>query len=183
MHKLYGRVIPGLIMLVTLITASCNAERVSETQLRLERYAAKITDMPSGWIFSGEDWSTQFGGESYVRGYVASYSNVIRFDHHIAIYPDEATAKTVYPQWEDEWFKAMEKWPNAEFVPSDPNDEYRFECRQDFPQVVACSYLQQHNQFIVFILVNLDGKAMTFAQMNQILGVLDKRLNTTSVGK
>ena len=173
-----------VIFIGVLITVSCNVQKVSDTQLKLERYAVTIHDLPQGWIFSDENWTNPFGGESYVRGFGIPNNTLIRFGHSISIYPDEKQAEVAYPQWKAYWFIAPWNFPGANFVPSDPNDQYIYECQQVLQDksIISCRFLQRHNQFIVFVLTNIDGKAMTVAQLNQILGVLDKRLNETSMG-
>jgi hypothetical protein len=171
------------ISILLLLTTSCQIEKISQTELKLERYAVKISDLPKGWIFSGEDWNYKFEGESYLAAYGVPNSNMIRFGHTIAIYPDEVQAENAYPKWEGEWFSATEKWTGAKFTPSDPKDAFRFECQQILSDksIVSCSFLQRHKEFIVSILVTLDGKAMTLSQLNEILLVLDERLNKTTM--
>ena len=99
------------------------------------------------------------------------------------MYDDEEQAKSAYPKWEEKWFIGdFKKWPEADFVPSDPNDEYRFECIQTSDKApISCNYLQRHKQLISFVLVNFDGKVMTFAQLNGILKAVDERLNKIDV--
>jgi hypothetical protein len=169
----------GVTIIFLILTAACQVEKVNQTQLKLERYAVTIHDLPEGWAFSGEDWNYEFGGESYLAGYSVPNNTMIGFGHTIAIYSDKAQAENAYPKWEGEWFKMTEKWPGTEFTPSDPNDKYRFECQQILSDksIVSCSFLQRHNQFIVSILVTLDGKSMTLSQLNEVLQILDKRLN------
>ena len=152
--------------------------------MKLERYAVTIQDLPTGWIYSGENWSNSFGGEDYVRGFGIPNNTMIRFGHDISIYPDEKQAEVAYPQWEAYWFGGLWNYPGANFVPSDPHDQYIYKCQQILQDksIISCSFLQRHNQFIVSVLATIDGKAMTVAQLNQLLGVLDKRLNETSMG-
>jgi hypothetical protein len=184
MKKNNAIVFLGIVMLTIILTStSCQAEKISQTEMKLERYAVKISDLPKGWIFSGEDRNYKFDGESYLAAYGVPNSNMIRFGHTIAIYPDELQAENAYPKWEDEWFSATEKWAGTEFTPSDPKDAYRFECQQILSDksIVSCSFLQRHKEFIVSILVTLDGKAMTLSQLNEVLRVLDERLNTVQL--
>jgi hypothetical protein len=184
MKVTFGHTILMMFVLL-LMTTSCQTEKISQAELKLERYVVKISDLPEGWEFSGEDWNYKFGSESYLAAYGIPNSNMIRFGHTIAVYSDETQAENSYPKWEDEWFSATEKWTGAEFTPSDPKDVYRFECQQILSDksIVSCSFLQRHKEFIVSILATLDGKAMTLSQLNEILIVLDKRINEVNLNE
>ena len=174
------------ILFSILATVSCQVERISQSQLELERLSVTITDLPDGWVYSGQNWNESFGGETYTIGYGVPYNNIIRFAHTITEYSNEDQAKIGYPKWEADTFDGdWNEWEGANFVPSDPNDQYRFECLQVLSDtsVVSCRYLQRHNQIISYVLVNLDGEAMTLSQLNEILGVLDVRLNEVVVKK
>jgi hypothetical protein len=177
----------GLVIVLLLGCASCQIPGPEARQVisQIANYEVMAKDLPAGWKFSGQDWSEHYGGQSHVVAYDVDNIDVNRgfknsLGHTISIYPDEEQAKTAYPKWEEEWFKGLLlKQPEVNFVPSDPNDQYRFECDQIFSDksLFGCLYLQQHKRFISFVLVNLDGKAMTFAQLNTILKAVDDRLN------
>ena len=189
MKIILNRTLLSMILVGLLTTISCQTqvETISQTQMKLERYAVTIHDLPQGWIYSGENWTNSFGGEDYTRGFdIPNNTNGARIGlgHTMSIYPDEKQAEAAYPQWEDYSFGGLWNYSGAEFVPSDPNDQYEYKCQQILQDksIIGCRFLQRHNQFIVYVSATIDGKAMTLAQLNQILGVLDKRLNETSMG-
>jgi hypothetical protein len=165
--------------ILLLLTTSCQIEKISQTELKLERYAATTKDFPKGWAFVSEDWGGESGKESYSANYNVPSKNIIGFGETIVLYPDQARSQNAYLEWEKEWFSVGEKWPGTEFAPLDSNDEYRYECTQISldKSVISCVFLQKHNELVVLILVNIDDKAMTFSQLNEVLRVLDERLN------
>ena len=173
-----------IIIITAFLITACEVEEVSKNQLRLARFAVKKDDLPIGWTFSNQDWNQHLGGEEFSVAYGVPDDGVIRFVHAISFYPAEEDADEAYPKWENEVFNgAWEPWDEANFKPQNSNDLFRFECLQltvDSP-VVSCLYLQLHNQFVSYVLVNLDSEAMTFEQLNEILAVLDRRLNEVSM--
>src|SRR6266478_990868 len=97
---------------------------------QMANYEVAAKDLPAGWKSGGQDWGQDYGGQSHLVTYGIDNNDVIRLTHTISIYPDEEQAKAAYPKWEDEWFKgALQKWPGADFMPSDPKDQFRFECQ------------------------------------------------------
>lgn len=164
-----------------LIFTSCQAERITQNQLKLERYAVKRNDLPKGWTFDGEDWDYKYGGETYLAAYTVPNNRSIGIAHSITLYKSEEQAEDAFPKWQDEWFTATRSWPGAEFTPIDSKDAFIYECQQlqlTTPgPLTSCSFLQKHGDFIVSILVTLDDQAMTLEQFNGVLQVLDKRLN------
>ena len=176
-----------LLSLLTLISVvvSCQigqTEEMSPLDRQLTEYALKTNDLPNGWRYSDKSWGVEFGGSGYTVIYELEADTSIFLSNTIAIYLNEEKSKIAYQQWEDLWFKSTQPWPEATYSPQNQKDDYRFECLQ-FPDdpVLSCSYLQRHNNIIGFVKVNLDDKNLTFAQFNNILGVLDKRLNETSM--
>lgn len=183
MKTIFRHIVIGVGIALILLTSSCGAEAISQTELKLERYAATTKDFPKGWVFNGEDWNSESGKESYSVNYSVPNKDPIGFGQTIAIYPDQAQAQNGYLEWEKEWFSVGEKWPGTEFIPQDSNDEYRYKCIQIFldKSIVSCTFLQKHNELVVLILVNIDGKTLNLSQFNEILRVLDERLNKVSL--
>jgi hypothetical protein len=171
------------VLLIALIFPACNAEKISQNQQRLERYAVQIKDLPDGWGYSGQNWFTEYGGEGYLRGYGVKGNDVIRFVHTISLFSDSAQAVEAYSKWENDEFDTMTPWAEANFVPSDSRDDFRFECEQVLSGITSCSYLQRHNQFIVNVYVNINDEVMTFSQLDEVLKILDERLNTVGMEK
>lgn len=174
----------GIFFILAILLTACNAEKISQAQLKLAQFAVKKNDLPEGWHYSGENWYQSLGGENYVRAYQVSDTPKIGFGHTISAYQIEMEAKEAYSNWENDVFSG--KWDyfeEANFVPSNPNDLYRFECQQIFSDtsIIYCSYLQQHGRFISHVSVNLDPEFMSFEQLNEILEILDKRLNEISI--
>jgi len=170
-------------MTLLFLASACKTETISQTELKLERYAVTTKDFPKGWAFVGEDWNSESGKESYSTNYSVPNKDPIGFGQTIAIYPDQARAQNGYLEWEKKWFSVGEKWPGTEFTPQDSNDEYRYECIQIFldKSIISCTFLQKHNELVVLILVNIDGKEITFSQFNEVLRVLDERLNNVTL--
>ncbi len=183
MKTFFSHIVSGTSMILLLLISSCQTETISQTELKLERYAANAKDFPKGWAFIGEDWNSEFGKESYSANYGVPNKDPIGFGQTIAIYPDQVGAQNGYLEWEKKWFSVGEKWPGTEFTPQDPNDEYRYECVQIFldKSIISCTFLQKHNELVVLILINIDDQAITFSQFNEILRVLDERLNKVTL--
>ena len=99
------------------------------------------------------------------------------------MYAHEEQAQLGYSEQEKEWFSEGKEWTGAEFSPLDSNDKYRYVCLQIFfdKSILSCSFLQKHNNIVMLILVNFDERLMTMSQFNDVLKVLDKRLNTVTL--
>ncbi len=170
------------IALLVLFVASCQGESISQTAQKLERYAINTKDLPKGWKFFSEDWSSQPGEDYYAATYGVPNKDIIGLSQVITIYPSEEQAQLGYLEQEKEWFSVGKEWEGAEFTPQDSNDEYRYVCLQIFSDpILSCTFLQKHNNMVTLILVNFDGQLMTMSQFNEILKVLDKRLNTVTL--
>ncbi len=173
-----------IIVLVTLLTSSCQiprTSRFSENQVQLVQYSLKEADLPgSGWSIEGQGWNTDYGGESYGITYIRDKHVFV--NHIVSIHSNVDQAKQAYVEWEVKWFDVTNLQPEVPYVPSSQDDDYRFECFQMKPNdpLLVCFYLQRHNQVINFVRISLDGKSkdnLTFEEINNILGILDKRLN------
>jgi hypothetical protein len=167
------------------VSISCQigqTEEMSPLDRLLTEYALKTNDLPNGWIYSDKSWGVEFGGSGYTVSYVWAANTSMFLSNTIAIYSNEEKSKLAYQQWEDLWFNSTQPWPEATYSPQDQKDDYRFECLQ-FPEdpILSCSYIQRHNNIIGFVKINLDNKSLTFTELNEILNILDKRLNTVGV--
>ena len=171
-----------VIFLLTILTSSCQTEAMSPLDRQLTEYALKTNDLPNGWRYSDKDWGVEFGGSGYTVIYELKANTRIFLSNTVAIYAGEEKSKLAYQQWEDLWFKSTQPWPEATYTPQDKNDDYRFECLS-FPDdpILSCSYIQRHTNIIGFAQINLDNKKLTFIELNDILGILDKRLSDVAV--
>lgn len=171
-----------LVFLLAILASSCQTEAMSPLDRQLTEYALKTNDLPNGWKHSSEDWGVEFGGSGYTVTYELKTNASIFLSNTIAIYLNEEKSKLAYQQWEDLWFKSTQPWPEATYLPQDKNDDYRFECLS-FPDdpILSCSYIQRHTNIINFAHINLDNKNLTFIELNDILGILDKRVNEVAV--
>jgi hypothetical protein len=169
-----------LVLIIFGITA-CQAERISQTQLKLARYSMEVNDVPQGWIFTGKDWNKEYGGESYLVAY--ELDNMIGLAHTVSIYPDEESAKNAYKELETREFQVLEVWPGANFIPSDLNDDYKFECQQILSDksIISCSYLQRHKLLISDVLITFDNDFVSFADINKMLRSVDGKLNSVDM--
>ena len=180
MHPKLKSIFFWIMIPLLLSCASCQIEATSPATTQFTSYEVKASDIPPGWASPGQAWGEDWGGQSHLVGYeITTPNNVMRLKHMISIYPDEEQAKTAYPKWEEKWFKGQYvKVTDADFVPSNPNDTYRFECVPlPSESLFSCNYLQLHKRLISFVLVDVDGKSITFAQLNTILKAVDDRLN------
>jgi hypothetical protein len=169
-----------------LFTASCQTERISQTQLQLARYSLKKADLPSGWKFTGKSWDVDFGGESYAVTYEMDMH--IFITHEVSIHASQDQAQEAYKEWEGDWFVSTNLQPDAPYSPLDQDDDYRYECKQIKPvsPLKVCFYLQRHDEMISFVKINLDNRNRnnpTLEEVNDILDVLDKRLNEVVIEK
>jgi len=171
-----------IILIMVLSIVSCQTEGLSPLQSQLTQYSLKIEDLPNGWQFSDKSWEADFGGAGYTVNYELNTN--IFISNTVDIYLNTDKSKLAYQQWEDLWFKSTQPWPEATYLPRDQKDDYRFECLR-FPEdpILSCSYLQRHNNVTSFLKINLDNKNLTFTELNDILGILDKRLNDVGIEK
>lgn len=163
------------------VSVSCQigqTEEMSPLDRQLTEYALKTNDLPNGWRYSEKSWGVEFGGSGYTVIYELKADTSIFLSNTIAIYLNEEKSKLAYQQWEELWFKSTQPWPEATYSPQNQNDDYRFECLK-FPDdpILSCSYIQRHENIIGFAQINLDNKNLTFTELNDILSILDKRLN------
>ncbi len=172
-----------IVFLLTILASFCQTEAMSPLDRQLTQYALKTNDLPTGWKYSDKDWGVEFGGSGYTVVYELKANTRIFFSNTVAIYAGDEKSKLAYQQWEDLWFKSTQPWPEATYSPQDQNDDYRFECLS-FPDdpILSCTYIQRHNNKISFAHINLDNKSLTFTELNDILGILDKRLNEVADG-
>lgn len=179
MNLLNKWIFAGINVVLFMTLTSCQSEPIKPASLRLERYAVTAKDFPDGWKFVGEDWSSVIDTERYSVSYGAPSKDGIGLNQTIQLYASISAAQDEYSTQENEWFSTTKKWEGAEFTPVNSKDDYRYECVQIFmdKSIVSCSFLQRHNEIVILILVNVDGELITFAQLNEILRVLDERLN------
>ncbi len=169
-----------VLVLATLLTSSCRTSRVSQTQIQLLQYSLQKADLLGKWSVEGKAWGADYGGESYGITYMRD--KYVFINHIVSIHSSEDRAKQAYKEWETKWFDVTNLQPEAPYVPLDQNDDYRFECLQIKPDdpLMDCIYLQRHNEIISFVKTNFDDRSnnnLKFAELSDILAILDKRLN------
>src|SRR6266496_76105 len=170
------------VLILTLAIAACQTEQISQDQLKLARYTLKINHLPKAWRFTGRSWSTDFSGDSYTATYEIDDHNFL--SHTISLFPNEVEAEKGYEEWNNEWFNSTQPNPEATYSPLNSEDVHRFECVQLSTEspVFSCSYLQRHGEVISFVLANLTNNTyLTFTELNQVLGILDERVNTVAL--
>ncbi len=182
-----NKILSLMLVLVTLLTSSCQiprTSRFSENQVQLVQYSLKKADLPgSGWSVEGTSWEPAYGGESYGITYIRD--KLVFISHVVSIHSNEHQAQQAYQEWENEWFTIAKFQAITSFSPSNANDTFRYECEEKGPGAPLgswrlCLYLQRKNDLISFVKISLDESSknnLTFEEINQILGILDKRLN------
>jgi hypothetical protein len=101
--------------------------------------------------------------------------------HELSVYPDEELAKKAYPTWETGWFPTS-TWTrpaDAQFAPMDSKDQVHFACISttgNLGPLLSCRLLQRHKRLISLVLVNIDGKTLTLAQIEEALRRMDERM-------
>jgi hypothetical protein len=182
------KIIVSILMLVAHLTSSCDISwnanapsRVDQTQVLLRQYTLQKTDLPgAGWRVQGDGWGTDYGGENYGITFVRDQHVFI--NHTLSIHPSDEQAQQAFKEWEDKWIKLMNLQSAVPYVSINQKDDYVSGCYQSQPTdpLMVCIYLQRHNRIISFVQVNLDsGSAnnLTFEEINDILGIVDKRVN------
>jgi hypothetical protein len=147
------------------------------------QYSLKKADLPGfGWRVEGsESWEPAYGGESHGITYIRD--KFVFISHVVSIHSNEDQAQQAYQEWENDWFTIAKFQAITSFSPSNANDIFRYECEQKesgAPLGRLCLYLQRKNNLISFVKITLDESSkdnLTFEEINNILGVLDKRLN------
>ncbi|HEU0291240.1 MAG TPA: hypothetical protein VFR47_00790 [Anaerolineales bacterium] len=177
-----------IVVFATLALSSCRTSRISQTQIQLVQYSLKEADLPgSGWSVEGKSWESAYGGESYGITYIRD--KLVFISHVVSIHSNEDQAQQAYKEWENEWFTIAKFQAITSFSPSNTNDTFRYECEEKGPGAPLgswrlCLYLQRKNDLISFVKISLDESSknnLTFEEINQILGILDKRLNEAAV--
>jgi len=177
-----------ILIFVSLLTISCEVSQIDKSpsrrddaQLLVLQSALKKTDLPgSGWKLEGEGWGTDYGGENYNVTFI--HDQHVFINHSLSIHPSEEQAQQAQKEWENEWIKLSNLQPAMPYVSLNQKDDYVSGCYQREPtySLMVCMYLQRHNQIISFVKVNLDTGSvnnLTFDEINDILSVLDKRVN------
>lgn len=180
-----------ILVLMILLVSSCQTprtSRVSQTQVQLLQYSLKKTDLPGfGWSIEGESWGADYGGESYSVTYIRE--KLVFITHMVSIYPSEDQAQLAYKEWESEWFSIANFQPVTSFLPMNADATFRYECEQKdsgepLSSLRLCIYLQRQNEVVSFVKISLDKSSnnnLTFAEINDILKALDKRLNSVVI--
>jgi len=170
-----------LAVFTTLVSSSCRTSRFSENQVQLVQYSLKEADLPgSGWRVEVENWAPAYGGESY--GIVYIRDKFVFINHVVSIYSNEDQAQQAYQELEKKWFDVTNLLPEVPYTPLTQDDDCKLGCFKFQPSepLMDCEYLQRHDRIISFVKINLDKRSkdnLTFEEINNILGILDKRLN------
>ena len=169
-----------VIVFITLITSSCRMSRISQTQMELVQYTLKDDDLPGKWNIEGKGWGADYGGESY--GITYERNQYVFVNHIVSLHSSESRAKQAYSEWEAKRFSVAKLEPEISYIPIDQNDDHKFKCAQVKPDspVIVCIYLQRHDMIINFVRISFDNRStdsLTFEEANDILTILDERLN------
>lgn len=184
-----NKIVVITLILMVLLTSSCDIlqqiekapPRIDKTQVLVKQYVLKKTDLPgAGWRVQGEGWGTDYGGENYGITFIRDQHVFI--NHTLSIHPSIEEAQKALKEWENEWIKNDNLQPAIPYVSLNQKDDYVSGCFQIQPTdpLIDCEYLQRHNRIISFVQVNLDsGSAnnLTFEEINDMLAILDKRVN------
>ena len=174
----------GLILVLYLASSMGCQPRPpdrSDPAAQLVNYEIGINDLPPGWKLTSDFWTIEdFEGQSHVVAYGIDSEKNLKLVQTLFFYPDETHAKAAFPQLYATWFpSAWGKWPGANFIPSNPKDQYRFVCQnQEFADpILTCISLQMHKQFISLVDANMNPQSLTLAQLDGVLKAVDDRLN------
>jgi len=172
------------IILVTFIVSSCKTSRISQTQMELVQYSLKKGDLPGNWIIEGKGWGADYGGQSY--GIIYTREQSVFINHIVSLHSSENRAKQAYVEWETERLNVTALPPEILYIPLDENDDYTSDCVQTSPDspVKVCIYLQRHGRIINFVRISFDnrsGNNLTLEEVNDVLTILDKRMNEVSI--
>lgn len=185
-----NKVMVLIIVLVTLLTSSCQASRtsrVSQIEIQLVQYSLKKADLPgSGWSLEGKGWGADYGGESYGITYIRDKHVFV--NHIVSIHSSVDRAQQAYGEWEADTFDITNLQPEQSYVPLGQGDDSRFECVQmDMTDpIVVCFYLQRHNRIISYVRISVDSRStstLTFEEIDDILSILDERLSEVVIEK
>jgi hypothetical protein len=160
-------------LLLFALLSACNARELVPHELTITYH-----DFPAGWNHDKGVIELKEPGAIAARGDNFHFGKQVA-SQELAVYPDNASAKTNFEIWESKWFPAAGDWrrpDTATFVPANPDDSYRLGCLH-FPDsnTTSCRSLQQHGPYLSLILVNLDPQAMTLEQLEYALRRLDQR--------
>lgn len=177
-----------IVFAMLSVISSCQTSRtsrVSQTEMQLLQYSLKKGDLPnSGWSVEGEGWGADYGGESYGITYIRDEHVFV--NHIVSMHSSDVRAKQAYQEWEGNVFDVTNLQPEVPYTPLDQNDDHRIECYKieiDSPLMV-CIYLQRHGTIISYVRISFDDKSkdnLTFAEVNDMLLILDKRLSEVVV--
>ena len=155
----------------------CNAEFQERTSFPFEEVLIIKADLSDNWEWRSNEWIDE---NVYAATYTAGEG--ILLTHQVGVFQSREAAEIAYHEWEAEWFAGgWQPRSDATFMANDPLDQYRYECidvtangRPKSP----CRYLQQHGRFVSLIRIGIDGEAITFGEFNELLQIVDHKLNT-----
>ena len=176
--RIYLSVIFWSVSILLLCTA-CGVEDpdIGETvNFQFEEVHIVKADLSDKWQYKSLDWL-----EGNVKSVTYKAGEGIFLSHDVGVYPGPEAAEFAYSEWEEKWYAgAWQPRLEATFTPSDPGDQFRYECID----VIAngkpkspCTFLQQHGRLVSLVLVSIDGESITFDEFNDLLQVIDGKLN------
>lgn len=138
------------------------------------------SDLPQGFVRTGGSFPDTPDAFVHIVGYSSNPGKIgSGISHQVAIYPDVETAKTAFSIREGEVFTDVWLEPSNTYIPLDSNDASILKCMNvqiEDKISQSCRFLQQHNNFIILVLANIDSKVINFNQFIEMLQKLDSRL-------
>ena len=137
-------------------------------------------DLPAGFEHVNGEFPQVPGGFSHLVAYSDDPGTVGKgMSHQLTIYPDIDTAEASFANWEREWFTNSWTTPSITYTPLDNTDQFELKCMDvqiNAYLAQSCTFLQQHNNLIVLVLVNVDNTSINWDQFMETLQKLDERL-------
>jgi hypothetical protein len=171
------------VLLSAFVVSGCRSYATPAPQDFPYELMISILEVPQGWQRKGGSFPEVEGA---LRTHSTFYGPVTEtpwkfISHDLAVYPSEELAQEAFSRWEGDWFPAVWQPVTDGYLPVNGDDLFRYEYHDvsmSGRAVRSYRYLQQHDNFVILVLTNVDNDYLTQVMLDEILGKLDQKLQS-----
>lgn len=176
-------VLSFVFAVMSLITTACSINIATPPPKDFPFELMLSNDELPGWTQKYGEFEDVFGAVAYFVNFQPDSSTTWKFvSHQITVYPFRSDAQFAFDEWQTKWFrKGSHPETESSFIPQSPDDQFILEWSNwiiNGQSLRGYSYLQCHENLIIFIIFNYDGQYLSLSQFDQILAQLDAKLQT-----
>jgi hypothetical protein len=165
----------------TPITPTQTIEPTLEAMARL---MLNQSDVPDSWYdneeFYPEDVLNAVSLSHSFRGSGDESEAFIQLSQYLTVYVDDQSALDAYRKQQVLFDQNPQAWQEvANLAYLSRADKFRFMCTDEVVNLVklkSCTIFQLYGRYLSIIYVNVEGKYITFDQVQQVLGRVDDKL-------